>query len=272
MRVDGDPTTHRWLRSAPDLASPSTRPAHERIERWLAAEIGRGTLRPGDRLPREDSLARALGVSRMTLRQALGSLEVRGLLARRPGRGGGTVVTEPRFECDLTGLAGFTEQMRRSHVRVGTRLVAAVTVPADAAVAQGLGLPVGDLVHQIVRVRTAHREPLVLERSWFPELRFPDLLAQPLSGSLYRLIGRVYGRHPDTAEERLAAVSAGAGDAALLNVAAAAPLMLVERTVRDASGETVEFARDLFRADRVRIGLRTQVGGTASSTVTSDRT
>ena len=48
----------------------------------------------------------------MTLRQALGALEARGLVQRKRGRSGGTFVTRPRIECDLTGLPGFTEQMR----------------------------------------------------------------------------------------------------------------------------------------------------------------
>lgn len=249
-----------WLATAPDLTSPSPLPAHQRIERWLTSELGRGTLVPGDRLPPEDTLAMHLGVSRMTLRQALATLEGRGTVTRRRGRGGGTFVAEPRFECDLTGLAGFTEQMRRSQVRVGARVVDAHTVPATAAVASGLSITAGDDVHQVVRVRTARREPLALERSWFPASLFPDLLQHPLSGSLYRLLERDYGRAPHTADERLAAVAAEPADADRLRVTAGAPLMEVERSVYDASGAAVEYARDLFRPDRVSISLRTAVG------------
>ena len=86
----------------------SDAPAHASIADGLAEAIGSGELAPGERLPPERELAARLGVSRMTLRQALGSLERRGLMARRVGRLGGTFVAEPKIERDLTALAGLT--------------------------------------------------------------------------------------------------------------------------------------------------------------------
>ena len=52
-----------------------------------------GELAPGDRLPPERELAEHLGVSRVSIREALRELENRGLIDRRPGRG--TVVLAP---------------------------------------------------------------------------------------------------------------------------------------------------------------------------------
>jgi GntR family transcriptional regulator len=233
---------------------------HTSIARWLTDLIGRGELVPGDRLPREDQFAGLLGVSRMTLRQALSTLEAHGALERKTGRAGGTFVREPRIDCDLTGLAGFTEQMRRAHLRAGARMVSAETVPANATVAQALAIRRGDPVHEIVRVRTARREPLALERSFFPVGPFPDLLAHRLNGSLYRLLEEAYGQRPSHAVEALEPVIARPREAALLGVEASMPLMLIERTAFTNAGLAVEFARDLFRPDRIRISLRTGIG------------
>jgi GntR family transcriptional regulator len=253
-----------WLSDAPTAADASGIPAHTRIEQWLTQVIGRGDLVPGDRLPGEDELAALLGVSRMTLRQALGSMQSRGTVVRKIGRSGGTFVSEPRIECDLTGLAGFTEQMRRANVRAGARLVSARTVAAGAAVAVGLSIERGAPVHEVVRVRTVRREPLALERAFFPGGTFPDLLEHRLTGSLYELLTRRYGQTPRTATEVLEPVVARADEAALLAVAVNTPLMLIERTAFTAAGLAVEFARDLFRSDRVKISLRTGItsGGT----------
>ena len=113
------PATPRWLARHPTFEPRTGAPLHAQIEHWLTGVIGAGGLVPGDRLPREADLAATLGVSRMTLRQALATLEAGGILERKTGRTGGTFVTEPRIECDLTGLAGFTEQMRRANVRAG---------------------------------------------------------------------------------------------------------------------------------------------------------
>lgn len=245
------------LESAPDLAEDSSLPAHARIEQWLLEVIGNGLLVPGDKLPREEALAADLGVSRMTLRQALAALEGLGRIARKPGRLGGTFVAEPKIVCDLTGLAGFTEQMRRAHVRAGARVVSATTRRAGRAAAAALRLDRADEVHEIVRVRTANREPLAVERACFPAALFPDLLAHRLTGSLYTVLTKRYDHQPHTATEVLEPVIASAEQAGLLRVEAGSPLMLIERTAFTASGVAVEFARDVFRADRTRITLRT---------------
>jgi GntR family transcriptional regulator len=252
------------LTTAPELPAADGVPVHASITRWLTDLIGRGDLLPGDRLPREDRFAASLGVSRMTLRQALATLQAKGTVERRSGRTGGTFIREPRIECDLTGMAGFTEQMRRAHVRAGARVVSATTVPAIAKVASALSVQRGGPVYEIVRVRTARREPLAIERSYFPVGPFPGLLDHGLSGSLYSLLARTYGQLPTSATEALEPVIARRDEADLLKVDVASPLMLITRTAFTTAGLAVEFARDLFRPDRIKISLQTGLGRQAA--------
>ena len=111
-------------------------------------------------------------------------------------------------------------------------------------------------MHEIVRVRSAERVPLALERSYFPAEVFPDLIDQGLTGSLYRLLGRRYGQSPHTAAESLEPLSIGVSDAEVLGIPAGTAVMLIERTAYTAAGLPVEFARDLFRPDRIKISVR----------------
>lgn len=60
-----------------------------RLERWLRD----GSVAPGVKLPPERELARQLGVSRASLREAMHELTLKGLLTRKPGLG--TVVLAP---------------------------------------------------------------------------------------------------------------------------------------------------------------------------------
>ncbi|MCL4113598.1 UNVERIFIED_CONTAM: hypothetical protein GTU68_001031 [Idotea baltica] len=62
------------------------------IAEKLQTLIAEGSLRPGDRLPAERTLAENLGVSRPSLREAIQKLQTKGLLKTR--RGGGTTVAE----------------------------------------------------------------------------------------------------------------------------------------------------------------------------------
>ncbi|MEL7098070.1 MAG: FCD domain-containing protein [Pseudomonadota bacterium] len=57
------------------------------VVRQIEQLILRGILRPGERLPPERELADRLGVSRPSLREALGTLQDRGLLSAKPGAG-----------------------------------------------------------------------------------------------------------------------------------------------------------------------------------------
>lgn len=60
---------------------------YEHIVERLRAEIAAGTLGPGTRLPGERELARALGVSRPSVREAIGALQNAGLVETRAGAG-----------------------------------------------------------------------------------------------------------------------------------------------------------------------------------------
>ncbi|HEY7145961.1 MAG TPA: GntR family transcriptional regulator [Streptosporangiaceae bacterium] len=256
------PALHTSRRRPPEILRTPGTTVHAQIEDWLAGEIRAGSLAPGDRLPAEQDLAAWFGVSRMTLRHALGELARRGLVTKAVGRRGGTFVAAAKLEQDLTTLAGFSEQLRRGGMVAGARVLSAMTRPAGPAAGAALGLADGALVVAIRRLRLADGCPIAIEHSAFPADQFPGLLENPLDGSLYELLGREYGQRPYRARESLEPVTAGAREADELSVPAGAPLLLVERTAFSRSGLPVEFARDLFRGDRTRVVVWTsELGG-----------
>ena len=59
----------------------------EQVAEDLANEITSGRLAPGAKLPTEVEISEQYGVSRVTVRRAVGELAERGLLARVHGRG-----------------------------------------------------------------------------------------------------------------------------------------------------------------------------------------
>jgi DNA-binding FadR family transcriptional regulator len=63
------------------------RQRYELIAERLIGELRRGALRPGERLPGERALAQDLGVGRASVREALGALQLRGLIETRQGAG-----------------------------------------------------------------------------------------------------------------------------------------------------------------------------------------
>jgi GntR family transcriptional regulator len=232
------------------LKAGSDVPAHVQIEEQLAERIASRELAAGERLPPERELAKGLGVSRMTVRQALSSLASRGLVERGVGRG--TFVSHRKLDHDMTRVAGLTERLERQGLEPGAKVREVVERAATWATAAGLELEPGSPVVRIRRLRLGSDVPLVLEDSWLPGALFPGIADRDLSGSLYGLMRDEYGLEPVRAVERLEPVVARSHEAKALRIEVGAPLMLVERTAYAADGTPVEFARDRHRGDRAR--------------------
>jgi len=81
------------------------RPLYARAIDALRALIESEQFKTGDRLPSEELLAKQLGISRSTLREAMGHLETQGAIVRRQGVG--TFVADPVY----TSLLGGIEQL-----------------------------------------------------------------------------------------------------------------------------------------------------------------
>jgi GntR family transcriptional regulator len=175
-------------------------------------------------------------------------------------------VAKGKIERDLSRIVGVPALLRSQGVVAGTRVLSARLTEADDPTAQALRARPGELVVDLVRIRLADGSPFSLEHARFPARRFPGLLELPLGGSVYELLQEHFGAEPTDAVERIEVVLASADEAAILDVEPGAPLMAITRTTTDPDGEPIEFSRDLFRADRTRIVVRTE-GGAASPTV-----
>jgi GntR family transcriptional regulator, transcriptional repressor for pyruvate dehydrogenase complex len=76
----------------------SRRNAYLRVAESIRLRILAGDLKPGDRLPNENDLARDEGVGRTTVREALRLLASAGLIETKRGVRGGAFVTHPTAE------------------------------------------------------------------------------------------------------------------------------------------------------------------------------
>jgi len=105
-------------RAAPAISPLVAERLSDRLAERLGQEIDAGRLRPGDRLPTEQRLADAHGVSRTVVREAVHQLKSRGLLRSR--QGSGVYVTAPPaapLEIDLSLIASIDDVMQLREVR-----------------------------------------------------------------------------------------------------------------------------------------------------------
>ncbi|MEU6576580.1 GntR family transcriptional regulator [Streptomyces sp. NPDC046805] len=98
------------------FAPVDSRARVDAVVRRLGDAIELGLLADKEQLPGESELAAQLGVSTVTLREALMALRQQGLVTTRRGRGGGSFVSQPQVPCEerlRTRLRGWsTEELR----------------------------------------------------------------------------------------------------------------------------------------------------------------
>jgi GntR family transcriptional regulator len=234
-------------------------PVHVQIREWLSALVASGELTAGDRLPSERQLAEALTVSRMTLRHALEGLQNAGWLTRTLGRRGGAVIASQRSDVDISNLVGLRAQLLQSATSASSRLVSATVHQPDEATRVALGLDFTASVYDVERVRYAGDIAVVLERSFFPAALFPGLLDLDLTGSMYSLMRRHYALAPVSATQELTALIVTASDALALGISPNGPILGITRTSFAGNGTPVEYSRDLFRSDKLRVTVSGRV-------------
>jgi GntR family transcriptional regulator len=171
--------------SAPARSSLRHRIADDLRERLETGEFGAGA-----RLPSEPELARALGVSRSSLRAAIALLEADGLLRRM--HGSGTFVTErPPLRNDLSQNFGVSELIATTGLEPGTVDARAAREPAPARVAEAFGIEQGTQLSVLYRVRTASGRRVVESIDWCrEEMLDPSELSALGDGSLYAALGK----------------------------------------------------------------------------------
>lgn len=226
-------------------------PLHASIARSLREAILAGQLAADSPLPSEAQLCRQFGASRGTVRQALASLRADGLISG--GRGRVPTVCRQGLSQSFDQLVSFSAWARTVGRRPGARTLELARRPADARTAAALGVDQGATIYAYLRVRLLDGLAVMVERTALVE-DVGRLLADCdlEDGSVYEQLaerGVVFCE----ADQTISAVAAGAQDAALLSVARRTPLLQVQRRAYDASGRTLEWAEDRYRADAFAI-------------------
>jgi len=247
------------------LAKPvAMSPATQRAYALMCANIGSELYVPGDRIGTERELALRFAIGRNLLRQALAVLESEGRVKRLIGRSGGIIVSDGKVDRPLNSLLSLPAMLRRQGFIATTTTLAVVVTSADAEVARALGIRVNDPVVRIRRLRYANGNVLSLETTHVSSVRFPQLTRYSFDDSLYDLLRTRYGVAPISAEERIEARAATIEESEMLDFDDSGVVFEIRRISRDARGNPIEHAIDVFRADRTRINvvaLQPQVDG-----------
>lgn len=213
----------------------SSVPAYKTVYQTLKQQIKEKIYPVGSLLPTEPELEQKFGVSRTTIRRAIGILVSDGYIKVTQGRG--TEVLDQSTVQNLNHISSITESLIAKGYRVFAKEIDIRKVRAIGTVARALGLDDGEEVYQIHRLQCADDTPIAIMTNYLKVGQTPDLekFAGTFSG-LYSFLEKQYGIAMSQATEYLSATTADFLEAKLLNIDVGAPLLCSRRISSNENG------------------------------------
>jgi len=226
------------------------KPRHEQVSDWLRNQIEEGALAENQKLPSESALGSRFGVSRITVRRALQTLESEDLIYRRQGLG--SFVQDRRLRQGLIRLTDFIEDMQTAGLRPSSRVLHSAEEEAPSHVAHRLGLAKGSPVLRLDRLRLGNGDPIAMDRTWLP-LNYASLLAAHdlENDTIFSILEREYGICVCRGRFRIESVNAPNDVAQFIDVPWGRALLLIERTSFAEGDRPIYYQQRWYRSDRV---------------------
>lgn len=236
------------------MAGVTKKYKHVKLREKLQIKFSR--LKPNSQIPSARQLAESYGVSTMTVRQALASLQTDGLIYTIPGSG--TYVSGEKLSKRLI-FVSFSEEIIEKGMKPSSRILRAERVEVTTKkLADILQISVGEYAYRVKRVRMADNIPLAIEDTHIPCDNAPGLLDQNLKGSLYEIFKNVYLRPVVKADASISPIILDKEQAEVLEAPIHTPSLLFNLTAFDVRGRVMEYGTSIKRGDIYDFKFSTQ--------------
>ncbi|HEY8302580.1 MAG TPA: GntR family transcriptional regulator [Jatrophihabitans sp.] len=219
--------------------------------RKLSESLRRRTYPPGTRLPGERDLAASVGVSRATLRQALGRLAEEGQLDRSAQRG--WFVPRQAVGEPPSTLQSFSEMARSRGLTPGARVLSQRVRSAGFEEARRLHVAPAAKVVELRRLRTMDAVPVCVDTSAVVLALVPALADTDMTDrSLYDTIEQISDVRIARSSYTVRADACDEATAVLLEIEPGAPILIGDEVTYDVYGAVVLAGTMAYRADAYR--------------------
>ncbi|AQM59169.1 GntR family transcriptional regulator [Clostridium baratii] len=224
---------------------------YEEIACDIQKKIESGYYRPNDQLPFEKDMCKEYGVSRITIKKAMDSLVMKGLVAKR--RGAGTFVKD--IESDEVSNISTSNQFEGfsktfSGMDIVSKIIEFKVIIPDYDIAQKLKITDEDFVYYIVRARYANEIPYVVEYTYMPINIIPGVKKETLKGSLYEYIEETLNLKIKSAHRTIRATLPNEIEQEYLNISENFPILEVEQIAFLDNGQPFEYSKSRHRSDK----------------------
>ncbi|GGN62401.1 GntR family transcriptional regulator [Oceanobacillus indicireducens] len=234
------------------MKSHYQKPRYLIVIEQIREKINNGELEPGEQLPSETALAKALGVSRNTLREALRILEEENIIIRKHGIG--TFVNRvPVFQGGIEELFSITELIEREGKKSGTEILFTGIVGPHRDDIEELELEEDEQVFLVKRVRTADEVPLV-----YCIDKVPDSILHKgyklREESIFNSLGDA-GIVINHARSQINTIAYHDEISKIMNCDQHTPLLVLRQVHFDESNRPVLYSINYFRSDQITFNV-----------------
>lgn len=223
-----------------DKSSPI--PVYYQLKEMIKEKITKGTWQVGQCIASERELTEAYGVSRMTVRQALGELVQEGLLVREKGKG--TFVCEPKVKQE--DMMSFSDIIKKAGRTLITRVLDFEVINTPEELADTFD---EEKIYKINRLRLVDGEAVANEVVYIPCEYCGFVTKTDLEGSLFKLLEEK-GYVIESTESSLAAVIMDDKLKNLFNVDKQIPLLRSHNAALNSDGEIIYVEDAIYRSDK----------------------
>lgn len=222
-------------------------PLHVQVEGILRGLIDNKEYQDGKLFPNEVDIAKRLGISRNTVRQAINKLVYEQLLIRK--KGVGTKVLKNTITTKLNKWSSFTLEMHEKGVLFKNYDVHIEWIKADDEISNIFGISIETPVLKLERLRGLDEGPIVHFISYFhPRVGLTG--NEDFTKPLYELLEKEHHTVVAVSKEEISATLANEYLASILHMKPGDPVLLRKRIVCDPGDRLIEYNLGYYRADR----------------------
>ncbi len=228
----------------PKIDPQSPVPINEQIANWMRNNIQSGLWKENHQLISETELAKALTVSRGTVRKAIETLIEEKLLTRIHGKGTFVKKKVVLKHDPYWRLSGFSRDLISRGIPYSTEVLLKEVIKPDLQIAQFLAIDPHQPIYHMQRLRKIQNQPVLLIENHIIYERCQGVESIDFNHKqLYITLENQFNIHFSWARRTYQATTADKNLSKILDVKIGSPLMYLEELYHDDKDEPVEYTR-----------------------------
>lgn len=225
------------------------------VKEYLLNYIDQNELEYQDRLPSETAIAKKLGVSRNTLREAYVELENEGVIIRRHGIGT-FVAHSPVIRDSLNDFSPFTQIIRESGFTPNFHTLSVSRDPAPIDVCEVFAAPVSSKVCCVKRIVRADQLPVILIEDYItPLIDTAGLNWDSFDGNMIQFLSASFGISLHHIQSHIRASIIDPGISHYLELSEGMPILSVRSTTFSEENQPVVYSKICFNSNIFELNI-----------------